>query len=108
MTGAQRFEATATLALALERCTPQSCSSYRRPQLEALLTVLKEIGSPAADSSLLLAKRLDGLGQLGPLPESELRLNWAIAPACCACRPTAAWRWTCCWRRSARCCWART
>ncbi len=78
LTDLQRFEASSALALALEHCTAQSCSSYRRPQLEALLTVMKEMGSPAADTSQLLARRLDGLGQLGTLPESELRVDWAI------------------------------
>ncbi|HEX2011091.1 MAG TPA: hypothetical protein VJN44_09165, partial [Roseateles sp.] len=74
---AQGAELAALLARTLQACgeAGTQCAAYRLPQLRALQTLLQ--GSPEARQALLKPRQAV-LERLNPLPESELRLNWAL------------------------------
>jgi len=74
-TAPQRSEAASVMTQALGACASGNCARYRRPQLQALLSALK---GDTSETAAWLKTRLKDLGQLGGLPESELRLNWAL------------------------------
>ncbi|MEO6278667.1 CHAT domain-containing protein [Roseateles sp.] len=61
---------------AVRACSPERCSTFRAPQLRALQALLG--GSPVALRALL-KERIDGNDLDGLRPESELRVDWAVA-----------------------------
>ncbi len=74
--GEERAELRALLDEAVGACSPERCSAFRLPQLRALQTLLS--GSPAALRGML-KERIDGNDLDGLRPESELRVDWAVA-----------------------------